>query len=196
MGADLNHALDTIDLPAWITDANGVIQWQNERAQELFGDTRGQKIFHPVTAASQPTARIEFAKVRLGTARKAAVRLTVVTPSGEHLPVNAHVVALRSGRRIVGVFGITEVDQPLPATGAQHELTPRQLEMLELLGLGFSTDQIAERLHLSTETVRNHIRGLLRRLSVHSRLEAVIEGRRRGLIPDLHPHHPGSRARA
>jgi DNA-binding NarL/FixJ family response regulator len=45
--------------------------------------------------------------------------------------------------------------------------------VLELLERGLSTKQIAEQLHLSTETVRNHIRHLLRAVGAHSRLEAV-----------------------
>jgi len=45
--------------------------------------------------------------------------------------------------------------------------------VLRLLEQGRSTEQIARELHLSTETVRNHIRALLRSLGAHSRLEAV-----------------------
>ena len=70
---------------------------------------------------------------------------------------------------------------PLPALPAR-ELTPRQAEVLRHLASGCSTDQIAARLGISVETVRNHIRDLLKRLGVHSRLEAVVEGRRRGLV--------------
>ena len=42
---------------------------------------------------------------------------------------------------------------------------------------GRSTKRIAAELHLSTETVRNHIRRLFRALGVHSRLEAVAAAR-------------------
>jgi DNA-binding NarL/FixJ family response regulator len=52
-------------------------------------------------------------------------------------------------------------------------LTPRQAEVLDLLERGRSTNQIAAELHLSIETVRNHIRHLLRAVGAHSRLEAV-----------------------
>jgi DNA-binding NarL/FixJ family response regulator len=52
-------------------------------------------------------------------------------------------------------------------------LTPRQGEVLNLLERGRSTEQIAAELHLSTETVRNHIRHVLRALGARSRLEAV-----------------------
>jgi DNA-binding NarL/FixJ family response regulator len=48
---------------------------------------------------------------------------------------------------------------------------------LRLLEHGRSTQQIAEELHLSPETVRNHVRHVLRNLGVHSRLEAVALAR-------------------
>ena len=58
------------------------------------------------------------------------------------------------------------------------DLTPRQTEVLRLLEQGRSTQQIANELHLSIDTVRNHIRHLLQALDVHSRIEAVAVARR------------------
>ena len=49
--------------------------------------------------------------------------------------------------------------------------------MLRLLERGHSTHQIARELHLSIETVRNHIRHLLQALGAHSRIEAVALAR-------------------
>jgi two-component system NarL family response regulator len=49
--------------------------------------------------------------------------------------------------------------------------------VLRLLERGHSTKQIAHELHLSEETVRNHVRRLLRALGVNSRLEAVSAAR-------------------
>jgi DNA-binding NarL/FixJ family response regulator len=60
-----------------------------------------------------------------------------------------------------------------PHEHQELRLTPRQAEVLDLLERGRSTRQIAEELHLSVETVRNHIRHLLRAMGAHSRLEAV-----------------------
>jgi DNA-binding NarL/FixJ family response regulator len=54
--------------------------------------------------------------------------------------------------------------------------------VLRLLELGFSTEQRARELHLSIETVRNHIRHLLRALNARSRIEAVAIGRREHLV--------------
>jgi DNA-binding NarL/FixJ family response regulator len=50
--------------------------------------------------------------------------------------------------------------------------------VLRMLEAGRSTAQIASELHISTETARNHIRGLLRALGVHTRLAAVAVARR------------------
>ena len=51
--------------------------------------------------------------------------------------------------------------QEKPVAHPELHLTPRQSEVLQLLEEGRSTTQIAEELHLSRETVRNHIRALL-----------------------------------
>jgi DNA-binding NarL/FixJ family response regulator len=61
-------------------------------------------------------------------------------------------------------------------------LTSRQNQVLQLLGEGASTEQIAAMLHVSKETVRNHIRHILRALGAHSRLEAVALAHRQGLL--------------
>jgi DNA-binding NarL/FixJ family response regulator len=59
-----------------------------------------------------------------------------------------------------------------------------QRQVLQLLAEGGSTEQIAAELHLSTETVRNHIRHVLKGLGAHSRLEAVVVARRQGIMRD------------
>jgi len=60
----------------------------------------------------------------------------------------------------------------------RSRLTPREWEVLDLLCTGATTDEIAETLVLSPETVRSHIKNLLRKLGVRSRQAAVNEARR------------------
>ena len=60
----------------------------------------------------------------------------------------------------------------------RSRLTPREWEVLDLLCAGRSTDEIAGTLVLSSETVRSHIKNLLRKLGVRSRGEAIAEARR------------------
>jgi len=65
-------------------------------------------------------------------------------------------------------------------------LTPREWEVLDLLCQERSTDDIADSLVLSVETVRSHIKSVLRKLGVRSRQEAVkaASGLRSGLVLD------------
>ena len=93
------------------------------------------------------------------------------------MPVEVSSVPLMNGDTVVGVFGLIEERPDDNATAPPPQLTPRQVEVLRLLEQGRSTKQIAAELHLSNDTVRNHIRALLRALGVHSRLEAVAAAR-------------------
>jgi DNA-binding NarL/FixJ family response regulator len=63
-----------------------------------------------------------------------------------------------------------------------ERLTMREQEVLELLASGKSGSEIAEDLHIAPLTVRTHIRNLMSKLGVHSRLEAVTFGMKNGLI--------------
>jgi DNA-binding NarL/FixJ family response regulator len=107
----------------------------------------------------------------------------VIDAEGERLSVEVSAVPLQSGDRVIGVFGqLLDVEEDDPPPPPHPRLTPRQAEVLRLLEHGRSTVQIADELHLSTETVRNHIRHMLRALNVHSRLEAVAVGRQEHLV--------------
>lgn len=75
---------------------------------------------------------------------------------------------------------------PFPVENGQSvaDLTNRELEVLSLLAQGFNTDKIARSLSISPSTARNHIRNILQKLQVHSRLEAVVQAYKQGLISE------------
>jgi DNA-binding NarL/FixJ family response regulator len=60
--------------------------------------------------------------------------------------------------------------------------THRELEILRLLAGALDTDAISRRLGIAPHTVEWHAKHLIEKLDVHSRLQAVIEGARRGLV--------------
>jgi DNA-binding NarL/FixJ family response regulator len=62
-------------------------------------------------------------------------------------------------------------------------LTPREREVLSYLVRGAGRREVAERMHLSANTVRTHLQNLMGKLKVHSSLEAVAIARRAGLPP-------------
>jgi DNA-binding NarL/FixJ family response regulator len=53
-------------------------------------------------------------------------------------------------------------------------LTPREWEVLDLMTIGASTQEISNELVISLETVQSHIKHILRKLGVHSRAEAIV----------------------
>lgn len=61
-------------------------------------------------------------------------------------------------------------------------LTARETQILHLLAAGHGSSAIAERLYISPETVQTHVRNMLGKLGVGSRLEAVALGLRLGLV--------------
>ena len=67
-------------------------------------------------------------------------------------------------------------------TASTEQLSPRQREVLRLLADGMRARDIGAKLGLSEATVRNHIRGVLRRLECHSQLQAVARARERRLL--------------
>jgi DNA-binding NarL/FixJ family response regulator len=69
-----------------------------------------------------------------------------------------------------------------PGTVQAETLTARETEVLRRLADGLTTEQIAADLYVSVNTVRNHVNNIIRKLNVHSRLEAVSYAIRNGLI--------------
>jgi NarL family two-component system response regulator LiaR len=82
-------------------------------------------------------------------------------------------------------------DTPTGSAGmrpVKSPLTAREWEVIDLLKAARSTDQIADELVLSTETVRSHVKNILRKLDVRSREDAVVAAdRMRGSLGGAEP---------
>jgi DNA-binding NarL/FixJ family response regulator len=68
-------------------------------------------------------------------------------------------------------------------TVAPGTLTLRQLEVVSMLGRGFSNKEIARELDLAERTVKAHVTAVLEALQVKNRTQAVIAAQRQGLLP-------------
>ena len=92
------------------------------------------------------------------------------------------------GRHVVTFVPHSVTADDLPGDGGQadHEprvaLTPREIEVLELSANGLNGPGVAERLVLSTATVRTHFENIYRKLDVPDRAAAVAKAMRLGLI--------------
>jgi PAS domain S-box-containing protein len=179
---DLRRTLQKVRVPSFVVDRSGVVTWLNDAAKEEFGNLEGRPF-----ATVIPPERADFVQRQLDRKLEHPDAVTdydteVVTRDGRRWPAEISSVAIPGGDRAHAVFGVVLLGgRPLPKAGAPM-LTPRQAEVLMLIANGASTVQIAQMLHLSRETVRNHVRNILRELKVHSRVEAVAHAYREGLL--------------
>jgi DNA-binding CsgD family transcriptional regulator len=180
---DLAPSIAKLTVPAYILDRDATVRWMNAAAVARFGDLRGKQIAQIVDPVDLPRARQEFAAKMLGTQEATERAVTIRTADGSRQAVEISSTQLLEHGTIVGVFGLASpADEPAAPTGASPHLTPRQLDVLRHLAAGYSTATIAEKLGISLDTVRNHIRAILERLGAHTRLEAVIRAHELGLV--------------
>jgi PAS domain S-box-containing protein len=177
VSGDVERALNSVGVPSYVLDATGGVRWINAAAERLVGDIRGRHLTSVVAPEDSRRARELFSRKVIGSSASTDATGVLVSTTGARVPVEISSVPLMSGERVVGVFGLFEGSAEDTAPAPHPHLTPRQVEVLRLLEQGRSTKQIAAELHLSTETVRNHIRRLFRALGVNSRLEAVAAAR-------------------
>jgi DNA-binding NarL/FixJ family response regulator len=98
----------------------------------------------------------------------AEVRKAIIDVRAGGAPMSAEIA-----RRVVEAFH----QRPAAASAETVHLSKRETEILELLAQGLANKEIADRLGLSTETVRVHLRRIYDKLHVHSRTEAAMKFR-------------------
>jgi DNA-binding CsgD family transcriptional regulator len=179
--ASLEAALGALPIPAYANDLRGFVIWQNAAARVVGGDLRGVHYSAAVPPEEIQRSRETFAAVTLsGTTRRRTGHFK--TPSGELAQLEVIVAPIRVGGTIIGLFGIAIPSNDEAQSAEAGKLSPRQLDVLRLLVRGKSTSEIADELQLAPETVRNHIRRLLKTLGARSRLEAALIALRHGLV--------------
>jgi PAS domain S-box-containing protein len=186
-----DQVLDQVDLAVIATDADGVVTTWNSRAQALYGWRRDEAVGRHVLELTVPdesrrTAEEIVQALQRGSSWRGTFRLrrkdgTRFTAFVKDAPI------VDDDGRLVGIVGVSiEIGDPELAEavrsargdGAQsarrtRALSPREREVLALLARGLTGEQIAERLVLSPETVRTHIRNAREKLGASTRVEAV-----------------------
>jgi PAS domain S-box-containing protein len=182
LGADLERAVAALDLPAAVIDDMGELVWANDEVSDLLGLRPGDSFLGVLPDELHDAARSRLARTFRGVAASMH-RLELRRRDGRRIQALVRSSPVRD-ETVVGALVMVFPLRTLHVCRSDHgqPLTPRQEQVLRLLAEGHDTEQIAERLGIALETARNHIRALLSRLEVHSRLGAVIEGLRRGVL--------------
>ena len=75
-----------------------------------------------------------------------------------------------------------QMSKPEREQGPGLRLTERELEVLRLVAKGLNNREVAKELFISENTVKNHVRNILEKLQLHSRMEAVMYAMREKLL--------------
>jgi PAS domain S-box-containing protein len=182
-------------VPASLHDVDGRFVYVNPAAERASGltnsDMAGRHFTDPLQHEARAAVEAHFRRA-VERGEPADFETRFIDAKGQVRGVRAMHFPLRDGDETVGVlilaFDVRAPQRDVAAT-SPPELTPRQREILELVASGRTTAEIARELTIANETVRNHIRGILRELNAHSRPEAVANAQRLGLLslPPLGP---------
>ena len=99
---------------------------------------------------------------------------------GEH-PINESLTTRPKVAEQV-LLQFQELSRRTEAEAVISPLTPREMEILKYIGLGYLNKQIAAELSISEQTIKNHVTSILRKLNANARTEAVVLALKQGLI--------------
>lgn len=194
-GGSPSHAqvLDQVDLAVIATTADGVVTIWNTRAESLYGWSREEALGRHISELTVPPESRAVAEeimdaIRNGVPWQGSFRLARKDGSTFTAFVKDSPILDETGN-LIGVVGVSiEVNDPELARAVRavfaggnnrnhgrraRTLSPREREILGLLARGLTGEQIAERLVLSPETIRTHIRNAREKLGASTRVEAV-----------------------
>jgi len=187
--------LERVHDPIFITDERGRVELCNSAAAALLNcgraDLEGRRCWE-ITGLRSPEGKplcsphcLVQRKARKGLLPAShPALLQIGAGRALRLDVVSFAVSPPRGRRLAILHVLTPSSDPpvqdCPEEGRRgngdrlNSLSPREHEILTQLASGRHTEEIAQALFLSAATVRNHVRSILSKLNVHSRIEAVL----------------------
>jgi DNA-binding CsgD family transcriptional regulator len=189
-------------MPVWVSGPERKIVYLNPRAEEVLGRSLGKCVGQPcykVIRGKTPEGKpfctdacpaleqlhfhkeIEPFRIRVGTGRRARsmqIVMIVAQPPDFSGPSLVHCIIddekeQRFKNYLTKVVARTPKARLKQRTLGHFQLTLREREILAMLVDDKSLYEIADKLHLSYTTVRNHVQHILNKLGVHSIMEAV-----------------------
>jgi PAS domain S-box-containing protein len=146
----------------------------------------GCSVMH-LAQAHRPVSAFEM-RIRTRSGDRRWVSVTNLTVETEQGPYLVHLIRDTQGTHdaLEMAHGLIQLsskkEAPAPKRKDIPALTPRQLEVLQLLSEGKLVKEIGKELYLSEATVRNHVRSLLQALGTHSQLEVLARAREVGIL--------------
>jgi DNA-binding NarL/FixJ family response regulator len=158
---------------AVVDEAAEVVVWDFASAESADGAGGGLRVVAVLADESQGAEALAAGARGLVSRGVDGDRLTAAV-----LAVASGLIVLDdgAGASLLRPAARADVEAPL------EELTPRELEVLQLLAEGLANKRIAERLAISEHTAKFHVNAILGKLGARSRTEAIVLAARLGLV--------------
>ena len=151
---------------------------------DLIGELREKNPQAQVLVLSATADRLEIARaVEAGAAGilNKTVHLEEVVEAVRRLRAGETLMPLEEVVELLRFAG-SERRQEYEARQAKEKLSPREREVLQALADGLDSEGVAQKLHISLRTERNHMASILAKLGVHSQLQALVFAVRHGVV--------------
>ena len=143
--------------------------------------SRGCHLMSPVQRR-ESVQHVEMqTRTKTGRAVWLDIRVLEVSPAGGDDVLTVHLFRDVTATKVLLELVRNRLHAPETSSNGASPLTRRESEILRLMATGANTKVLAERLHVSPATVRNHVQNIFTKLGVHSRLEAVAWANRHRL---------------
>jgi PAS domain S-box-containing protein len=202
----LEQALAKTGDGAFVVAADGCVRLWNRVAQRILGwtakevaerpcceilegiDGNGNRLCYrgchvmSLVRRGEPVQHFEMqTRTKAGRAVWLDVSILEVPSTDRGDPLTVHLFRDVTATKTLLELVRNRLRAPETSGNGASPLTRREGEILRLIATGANTKMLAERLHVSPATVRNHVQNIFTKLGVHSRLEAVVWANRHRL---------------
>jgi PAS domain S-box-containing protein len=187
----------------WVSDSRGRIAFWNRAAETILGypaqqvvgkacadifggcDSAGNRVCGwpcPVKMRAQSGEPVQHFHMATRSSRGEPLWIDVscvsILSEGDEAPTIVHLFRDVTAAHQIELLVRRQLAQGAVAASEESvdldgELTRRELQVVEMLRTGSTTEEIADKLAIRRTTVRNHVQNILSKLNVHTRLEAV-----------------------
>ena len=205
--AALDHALARAGDGVFVVGGEGRVLLWSRAAEKILGysarevagrsccdifaglDDKGNRLCYPgcqvvtLVQMGEPVQNFDM-RTRTKSGRSIWLNISILSVANgkSNTPVTVHLFRDVTAAKELLTLVHERLSAPAPGENSIGVLTRREVEVLRLMADGRSTKAVAEALHVSPATVRNHVQNVLAKLGVHSRLEAVAYANKHRMV--------------
>lgn len=171
------HVPDVVVLDVRMPAVSGI-----EAARLIRGDQPGTRILM-LTISDEEDDLFEAVKAGANGYLLKEISIDEIADAVRSVHAGQSLITPSMASKLLTEFAeLVRKEEPVPQDVPAPRLTPREMEVLQELAKGLSNRDIAQSLSIAENTVKNHVRNILEKLHLHSRMQAVLYAVRQNLL--------------